>query len=295
MNETLTDQNNLTVRSDEEPKPTNIHLVNHSKHTHHPTRSNIFKSYLNAFFPFFKFTSLCFAMIILLVGVYIFQEIQHYAIEKRSWECNLYFDGAKYTPAISGNFEFQRLVFPLFLHGHYSHLIFNMISLFLMGFQVESILGSSKFFLLFLLSSIFSFSISTMTTQNTINVGFSSALLSFYGFYLLFYAINYKNLSGTDKFYFILYTLLSIFNMFDTTNKDFKVDVYSFLGAIGVGLILSVCFLSLEGQYPLAFLFRYRSVFLVSYLSTQITLLVLIFTMTNKENTFARSCHLATN
>lgn len=75
----------------------------------------------------------------------------------------------------------------MFVHGGFSHLLFNMLSLFIFGSMVERRIGSKEFLLFYLLTGLFSGIISFfsyyLAGTNVILVGASGAI---YGVLLMF-------------------------------------------------------------------------------------------------------------
>jgi membrane associated rhomboid family serine protease len=75
----------------------------------------------------------------------------------------------------------------MFVHGSFSHLFFNMLSLFIFGTMVEKRIGSKEFLLFYLLTGLFSGIISFISYylggMNVVLVGASGAI---YGVLLLF-------------------------------------------------------------------------------------------------------------
>jgi len=74
----------------------------------------------------------------LLILSFIITEIV-YAAQKNytSWNCILYNGGAKFTYAISRKGHIHRLILPIILHSGFLHIFWNLLSLFMIGFQIE--------------------------------------------------------------------------------------------------------------------------------------------------------------
>jgi membrane associated rhomboid family serine protease len=58
------------------------------------------------------------------------------------------------NPLGSGNFFVWQLITYQFMHGSFTHILFNMFALWMFGMEIESIMGSKKFLLFYLLSGV---------------------------------------------------------------------------------------------------------------------------------------------
>lgn len=82
------------------------------------------------------------------------------------------------------NGEYWRLVTPMFLHGGFMHLLFNMFSLFVFGPELEKIAGKARFITIYLLAGLFG-DIATFFLQPPAytHVGASGAIFGVFGAY----------------------------------------------------------------------------------------------------------------
>ncbi len=87
---------------------------------------------------------------------------------------------------VLGGYLWQPFTY-MFVHGGFSHLLFNMLSLFIFGSMVEKRIGSKEFLLFYLLTGVFSGIVSFISYYlagtNVILVGASGAI---YGVLLMF-------------------------------------------------------------------------------------------------------------
>ena len=87
---------------------------------------------------------------------------------------------------VLGGYLWQPFTY-MFVHGGFSHLLFNMLSLFIFGSMVEKRIGSKEFLLFYLLTGLFSGIVSFISYYlagtNVILVGASGAI---YGVLLMF-------------------------------------------------------------------------------------------------------------
>ena len=80
------------------------------------------------------------------------------------------------------NGEYWRLITPMFLHGGFMHLLFNMFSLFVFGPELEKIAGKARFITVYLLAGLFG-DIATYFVQPVAytHVGASGAIFGVFG------------------------------------------------------------------------------------------------------------------
>jgi rhomboid protease GluP len=88
--------------------------------------------------------------------------------------------GAKYAPLIAMG-QWWRLVTAGFLHGGLLHILMNCWVLFDLGAQVEDIYGASRMWVIYLVSSVFGFYVSTVWNPAAPSVGASAALFGLIG------------------------------------------------------------------------------------------------------------------
>lgn len=82
------------------------------------------------------------------------------------------------------NGEWWRFFTPMFLHGDFMHILFNMFCLFVFGPELEKIIGKMRFVTLYLLSGIFA-NIATYFLHDLYyaHVGASGAIFGLFGAY----------------------------------------------------------------------------------------------------------------
>ncbi|PID15884.1 rhomboid family intramembrane serine protease [Sporosarcina sp. P34] len=80
------------------------------------------------------------------------------------------------------NGEYWRLITPMFLHGGFTHLLFNMFSLFVFGPELEKIAGKARFITVYMLAGLFG-DIATYFVQPAAytHVGASGAIFGVFG------------------------------------------------------------------------------------------------------------------
>jgi membrane associated rhomboid family serine protease len=77
----------------------------------------------------------------------------------------------------------------MFLHGSWMHLIFNMLTLYIFGDNVEDYLGHFRYILLYLISGVIAMAVHTLFNVNSTvpTVGASGAIAGVMGAYFLLY------------------------------------------------------------------------------------------------------------
>lgn len=86
--------------------------------------------------------------------------------------------------------EYYRLITGIFLHNGILHLIFNMYSLYVIGTQLESFLGRTKYLAVYLLSGLAG-SVLSIFFSNGFSVGASGAIFGLLGS-LLYFGYHYR-------------------------------------------------------------------------------------------------------
>lgn len=96
--------------------------------------------------------------------------------------------------------ESYRLVTSIFLHSGLLHIIFNMYSLYVIGPQIESFFGKTKYLIIYILSAVIGNLLSILfLPDNVVSVGASGAIFGLLGS-LLYFGYHYRiYLSGVIK------------------------------------------------------------------------------------------------
>lgn len=97
-------------------------------------------------------------------------------------------------PSLVKDGEYFRLITSLFLHGNIIHLLSNMYALFMVGKQLESLLGKWKFTFIYLFSGIMGSLLSCIGTFNSL--GASGAVFGLFGA-LLYFGYHYRLYFGS--------------------------------------------------------------------------------------------------
>ena len=93
---------------------------------------------------------------------------------------------SNYAPAVRSG-EYYRLITSMFLHGGPLHIAFNMYALYILGAQLEGVLGKVKYIIIYLLSGISGSLLSmTFNGSTTASIGASGAIFGLMGAMLYF-------------------------------------------------------------------------------------------------------------
>eukprot|EP00347_Sterkiella_histriomuscorum_P023143 403335783 len=99
---------------------------------------------LNVLFPDFQLKSFTCVFVAIQLFVYVIARIVFLENRKSpknyvSWDCTLYNMGAKFTYAIQKQYQFHRLILPIFFHCDSFTLIWNLLAQLMFGFYLEQL------------------------------------------------------------------------------------------------------------------------------------------------------------
>lgn len=148
--------------------------------------------------------------------------------------------GAMLTPLIEQG-EYYRLITSIFLHFDFSHLMNNMLSLGLLGWQLELTIGKVKYVIIYMCSGIagnlLSMAMDQRLGEYAVSAGASGAIFGIVGA-LLYIAVRNRGkiggISGRGLAFMAVYTL---YYGFASTG----VDNYAHIGGLICGFVLAVC------------------------------------------------------
>lgn len=121
-----------------------------------------------------------------------------YILGKGSTDLNTLVNFGGLVPKyITSNYEIFRLITSIFLHNGIFHLILNMYALYILGPQLESFFGKTKFTIIYLVGGIAGNLLSLLFLQsNVVSVGASGAIFALMGA-LLYFGYHYRVYLGT--------------------------------------------------------------------------------------------------
>ncbi len=143
-------------------------------------------------------------------------------------------DYSLYGPGIAFDDEYYRLLTAAFLHAGILHILFNMYALYLLGSQLEQILGRVRYLALFVLCAIGGNTLSYLINGwSTFSVGASTAV---FGFFAAYYVIARRLRADTSAILVIVGINLII------TFTIARIDKWGHIGGLVVGLVVGAVY-----------------------------------------------------
>ena len=196
----------------------------------------------------YKICSITFFLLILNISVYIFQLLAFYSyFEKRrnTWSCLLITFGAFQAGKIKNHHQYYRFLTSMILHHSMAHVGSNSLSLFFLGFQTENEINNKfKFLLLYLISGLTGNFMSLLINQINTSVGASGAIIGLCGNFVIYFLLNYRNMSRRKKYSYGILFLFLFINLFSGLseggeNINMACHIGGFLGGFAYSIILT--------------------------------------------------------
>jgi len=185
---------------------------------------------------------------ILNISIYIIQLIAYYSYfekHKNNWSCLITTFGAFQAGKIKNHKEYYRFITSMFLHNSMAHLGSNSISLFFLGYQTEHEVNNKiQFLLLYLISGIEGDFMSFLFNHISVSVGASGAIIGLCGNFVIFFLLNYRNMSKRRQYSFAIMFLILFANLFSGLseggeNINMAAHIGGFLGGFAYSIILT--------------------------------------------------------
>lgn len=148
--------------------------------------------------------------------------------------------GAVYEPLVVSQGQYYRLLTAMFLHFGASHLVSNMLVLFVLGERLERVLGHVKYFIFYMVSGISANIISLVVHMGRdytgVSAGASGAIFGVVGGLAYVIAINHGQLDGLSNKQLAFMVFLTLYQGFTATG----IDNWAHVGGLVTGFILSV-------------------------------------------------------
>lgn len=144
---------------------------------------------------------------------------------------------ALFGPFITVKNEYYRLFTTMFMHANISHIFFNMYALYVLGSQLERLLGKKYFSILYFGSGILGASITYLVNPFILSVGASGAIFGLLGYVLYAKVFNYS--SVTPEIQASLMTMLAI-NLLIALIPGSNIDIWSHIGGLIGGFLVGM-------------------------------------------------------
>lgn len=151
--------------------------------------------------------------------------------------------GAMYAPFILADKQYYRLLTSVFMHFGTSHLLNNMLVLFVLGDNLERALGKVKYLIFYLLAGIGANIISLAIDLETGNIGVvsagaSGAIFGVVGGLIYAVIVNRGRLEDLSTRQLIILVCFSLYHGFTSAGIDNAAHVGGLLIGILLGVIL---------------------------------------------------------
>jgi rhomboid protease GluP len=144
--------------------------------------------------------------------------------------------GAKFTPLIAAG-EYWRLFTSMFLHVGVMHLAFNGYALFIIGIELERLLGPGRFLSIYLLSGLFG-NLASYAFSDSLAAGASGAIFGIIGAQAAFFLVHRERLGtwGTRRLGNI--ALILVLNLVWGFSQPGRIDNLAHVGGLLAGVAL---------------------------------------------------------
>lgn len=159
--------------------------------------------------------------------------------------------------------EWYRLISSMFLHFNFEHILMNMLSLFIFGKIVESIIGSWRMPIIYIISGLYGNFVSLSFNTTTISVGASGAIFGLIGsiFVIMYLSKNFnKKMIGQ---LLIALVVLIVFSLFMS-----NINIMAHLGGFISGVLITLIGYYFKTQRSL--FWSFLIVFLLIFIILQI-------------------------
>ena len=137
------------------------------------------------------------------------------------------------------NGEYYRIITAAFFHGGLVHLACNMYSLYVIGNQIETLLGKIKFLIIYFISAISASLLSGLLTTS-LSVGASGAIFGLLGA-LLYFGYHYRLYLGNSLIYNVIpVIILNLAIGFSIPNVDNFAHIGGLLGGVFSSMMVGI-------------------------------------------------------
>lgn len=148
--------------------------------------------------------------------------------------------GAMYAPDIVDGGKYYELFTSMFLHFGFQHLMSNMISLGVMGYQLEAVIGKMRYLLIYLISGIggnlLSLAVDMHKGAYAVSAGASGAIFGIIGALLYITIRNYGRVGSVSERGILFMIVITLYYGFSNTG----VDNFAHIGGLLTGFLMAV-------------------------------------------------------
>jgi len=192
---------------------------------------------IGGFIPQYRFTT----VLILLINLGFFVATVFAAMNAGNSDAVMGLDsytlvafGAKFSPLILGYHEYWRVVTAGFLHGGLVHIAMNSWAMWDLGAQVDEIYGTSRMLVIYFISSVLGFSLSTLVSAS-VSIGASAGICGLIGA-MIALGLRHHNpigdaLRGTYIRWVVMILIIGFLPMFHIDNAA---HIGGLIGGFGV-------------------------------------------------------------
>ena len=143
--------------------------------------------------------------------------------------------------------QYYRLITGIFLHGSIFHLFFNCYALYIIGTQLESFLGKTKFLIIYLFSAITG-SLMSIIFSDSLSIGASGAIFGLFGS-LLYFGYHYRiYLGNVIKSQIIPLILVNLIFGFMVSGIDNAAHIGGLVGGLLMTMALGIKYKSSKSE-----------------------------------------------
>ncbi|HAP19972.1 MAG TPA: rhomboid family intramembrane serine protease [Lachnospiraceae bacterium] len=152
--------------------------------------------------------------------------------------------GAIYEPLVVENHEYYRLITHFFLHFGFDHLINNMVSLLVLGYALENVIGRTRYAVIYFLSGILAGVSSIVynvfvTGEYTVSCGASGAIYGLMGALLVLLIWGNRGHRSSEVPRYLVFIGLSLYSGIQDTSIDNAAHIGGFIAGILICLIMT--------------------------------------------------------
>ena len=148
--------------------------------------------------------------------------------------------GAMFAPLVVDHGQYYRLVTSVFMHFGVSHLLHNMLVLFVLGDNLERALGHVKYLIFYLLcgvgANLVSMTVNLMTGSLSVGAGASGAIFGVVGGLVYAVGVNRGRLEDLTSRQLGVMILLTLYHGFTSMN----IDNAAHIGGLAAGILLGI-------------------------------------------------------